>query len=37
MLALSLQMLAKGERIEPVQAPATQQQAQGTSPLLAVR
>jgi hypothetical protein len=38
MLALSLQMLAKGEKIEPVQAPAPQQQpAQGASPLLAVR
>ena len=41
MLALSLQMLAKGEKIEPVQVPAQQQpqqqQAQGSSPLLAVR
>jgi DNA-binding CsgD family transcriptional regulator len=38
MLALSLRMLAKGERIEPIQAPAQQQQpSQGTSPLLAVR
>jgi DNA-binding CsgD family transcriptional regulator len=37
MLALSLRMLAKGERVEPIQAPATQQPSQGTSPLLAVR
>jgi DNA-binding CsgD family transcriptional regulator len=39
MLALSLQMLAKGERIEPAQPTTTQQQqpAAASSPLIAVR